>query len=297
MMIVVIIVLSAAVCVLAAKLFSIKRRIDSISKQLDDSENNLITTQLNGDELEAVVKKINRMIENEQKVKVEIRREQTVLKHAIADISHDIRTPLTSVVGYLQLAKRSAENEEQHTNISIALERARYCSTLVNDFFELSVIDSKGCEPVMERVDVNDLLCELILANYPNFEAKGITPRFADNGRSVFAQADRKMLTRVIQNLISNGTKYGNERMDFVLTVDEAVHISVSNPISENEIDTERIFDKFYRVSKSRTTNSAGLGLYICKQFVDAMGGSISALAEGGILTITVTLDMDDGNM
>lgn len=148
---------------------SLKRRIDSISKQLDDSENNLITTQLNGDELEAVVKKINRMIENEQKVKVEIRREQTVLKHAIADISHDIRTPLTSVVGYLQLAKRSAENEEQRTNISIALERTRYCSTLVNDFFELSVIDSKGCVPVMERVDVNDILCELDTCQLPEF--------------------------------------------------------------------------------------------------------------------------------
>ena len=282
----VIIALSAAVCVLAAKLFSLKSRIGSISKQLDDKDNTLITTQLNGDELEAVVKKINLMIENNHKAKVEISKEQIALKQAIADISHDMRTPLTAVVGYLQLA----ENEDRRTNVSIALERARYCSSLVNDFFELSVIDSKGCEPVMESVDLNDMLCELILANFPNFEAKSIMPHFKDSSKPVYVYADRKMLTRVIQNLISNGIKYGSNRLDFILTVDEAVHISVSNPISDNEIDTEKMFDKFYRASRSRTAGGAGIGLYICKQFVEAMDGSVSASVRGGMLTITVTL-------
>ena len=286
----VIIALSAAVCVLSAKLFCLKSRIGSISKQLDDKDNTLITTQLNGDELEAVVKKINLMIENNHKAKVEISKEQIALKQAIADISHDIRTPLTAVVGYLQLA----ENEDRRTNISIALERARYCSNLVNDFFELSIIDSKGCEPVMESVDVNDMLCELILANFPNFEAKSITPHFEDSGKPVYAYADRKMLTRVIQNLISNGIKYGSDRLDFTLTADETVHISVSNPISDNEIDTEKMFDKFYRASRSRTEGGAGIGLYICKQFIEAMNGSVSASVRDGVLTITVTLGIYD---
>lgn len=297
MEIIVILVLSVAVCFLTAKLFSLKRRIGSVSKQLDDKDNALITTQLSGDELESVVKKINLMKDNEHKARVKISREQTALKQAIADISHDIRTPLTSVVGYLQLAERSAENEEQRTNIGIALERARYCSTLVNDFFELSVIDSKGLEPVMEMVDVNDLLCELILANYPNFETKGITPHFEDSGKPVLANTDRKMLTRVIQNLISNSIKYGHDNIEFVLTADEAIHISISNPIQDNEINTERIFDKFYRASKSRTDKGAGIGLYICKQFVEVMGGDISASLEDGILTITVMLDIVDMNL
>lgn len=284
----VIIVLSAAVCVLAAKLFSLKRRIGSVSKQLDDTANTLITTQLSGNELEAVVKNINLMIENAHKAKVEISKEQAALKQAIANISHDIRTPLTSVVGYLQLA----ENEDQRTNISIALERARYCCSLVNDFFELSIIDSKGCESVMESVDVNDMLCELILANFLNFEAKSITPHFEDNGKPVYAHADRKKLARVIQNLISNGIKYGGDRLDFALTADEAVHISVANPISDYEIDTEKMFDKFYRASRTRTADGAGIGLYICKQFVDAMDGSVSASVADGMLTITVTLEI-----
>lgn len=286
----IIIVLSAAVCVLAVKLLSLKHRIGSVSKQLDDEKNALITTQLKGDELEAVVRKVNIMKESEHKAKVEIGKEQAALKQAIADISHDIRTPLTSVVGYLQLAERSSGNEEQRADIGIALERAKYCSTLVNDFFELSVIDSKGIEPVMESIDVNDLLCELILANYPNFEAKGITPHFEDSGKPVYAYADRKMLTRVIQNLISNGIKYGHNNIDFVLTADETVHISVSNPIEDDKIDTERIFDRFYCSSRSRTDNGAGIGLYVCNQFITVMGGNIEATIQNESLIITISL-------
>ncbi len=291
--ILVIIVLSAAVCIFAVKLFSLKSRIGLVLKQLDDKDITLIKTQLGGDELEAVVKKINLMIENDHKAKVEIGREQTALKQAIADISHDIRTPLTAVVGYLQLA----ENEEQRKNVSIALERAMYCSSLVNDFFELSIIDSNGYEPIMESVDVNDMLCELILTNFLNFEDKGITPYFEDNGIPVYAHADKKMLIRVLQNLISNGIKYGSDRIDFTFTVDEAIHISISNPIMDNEIDTEKMFDKFYRASKSRSAGGAGIGLYICKQFIEAMDGCVSASVRNGILTITITLGIDDVNV
>jgi len=261
-----------------------------VSKQLDDKNKTLITTQLGGDELEAVVKKINLMIENDHKEKLKINREKAALKQAIADISHDIRTPLTSVVGYLQLAQRSAEGEEQRTNIDVALERARYCSTLVDDFFELSVIDANGCEPEMEKVDVNDLLCELILANYPNFEAKGVTPRFKDAGEPVYVYADRKMLARVIQNLISNGIKYSYGNLDFSLISDDVVHLSVSNPVDEHEIDTDRLFDRFYRACRARTADGAGIGLYICKQFVQAMGGSISASVRNSRLTLSVSI-------
>ncbi|MBR1391377.1 MAG: HAMP domain-containing histidine kinase [Lachnospiraceae bacterium] len=289
--ILIMIALSVAVCFLAAKLYFLNRRIRLISKQLDVSGNRLITTELKGDSLENAVKKINLMIENNSRAKAEVDKKQAALKQAIAEISHDIRTPLTSVIGYLQLAEKNAEDEEQKTNIAIALERAIYCSKLVNDFFELSVMDSRGCEPIMEKVDVNDLLCELILVNYPHFEAKKIIPKYADPGKPVYALADIKMLTRVIQNLISNGIQYGNSELNFRLDVDEQLHLSVSNPIKEEEIDTERIFDKFYRMSKSRNTSGAGIGLYLCKQLVESMNGSILAAFADGRLTITITLD------
>ena len=279
--------LSAAVCVLAAKLFSLKSRIASLSRQLDEREPSLITTSFAGDALEAVVKKINRMIENSRRAKIEIKREQAALKQAIADISHDIRTPLTSVVGYLQLAER----ENDCAYIGIALERAKYCGSLVNDFFELSVLDSKGCEPVMECVDVNDLLCELILAHFPSFEAKGVTPRFEDSGKPLYARADRKMLTRVLQKLIANGIQYGGGRLDITLAAGDTVQLYVSNLKPDPAPDPKNIFDRFYREGTARAAGGAGIGLYLCKRFVEAMDGKISACAEDGLLTVAVTLE------
>lgn len=287
----IIILLSVAVYVLLSKLLYLKKRLRYVSRQLDDSENRLITTELNGDELEKAIEKINLMIEKNQQAKMEIIKEQVALKQAISDISHDIRTPLTSVVGYLQLAERDVVSEEQRCNISIALERAQYCTALVNDLFELSLIDSKEWNPFMEKINVNDILCELILANYSNFEAKQVMPHFEDSGKPVYALADKKMLTRVIQNLISNGIKYGISQLDFTLGCDEQVHLSVSNPIREHEIDTERIFDKFYQTSKARNANGAGIGLYICKKFVELMNGSIRANVEEERLIVNVTLN------
>lgn len=173
-------ILSAAVVFLAAKLFFLKRQLRFVSKQLDDYNDKLISTELTGDELEEIVVKINKMIDDIGKIKADADKRSAALKENIADVSHDMRTPLTSVIGYLQLALKDCSDSEQRDNINTALERAVYCSKLIDEFFELSVIDSKGCTAELENVDVNELIYELIFANCPNFKAKGITPVFND---------------------------------------------------------------------------------------------------------------------
>lgn len=286
----IIVILSAAVLFLAARLLLIKKQLKSVSEQLDDYNGKLVSVELTGDELEGIVLKINSMIDDISKIKSDADKNSAALKETIADISHDMRTPLTSVIGYLQLALKDCTDSEQRKNINIALERAVYCSKLIDEFFELSVIDSKGCTANLENVDVNELLCELILANYPNFEAKGITPFFEDTGKPVVALADRKMLTRIIQNLISNSIKYAVGKVEFAVYSADMIEISVSNHTTEKFIDTARIFDKFFQTSKSRTSGGAGIGLYICKQFAEAMGGSIEAIFKGEMLTFVLKL-------
>ncbi len=286
----IIVILSAAVLFLAARLFLMKKQLKSLSEQLDDYSGKLISVELTGDELEEIVLKINSMIDDINRIKSDADKNSATLKETIADVSHDMRTPLTSVIGYLQLALKDCTDSEQRNNINIALERAVYCSKLIDEFFELSVIDSKGCMASLESVDVNELLCELILANYPNFEAKGITPIFEDTGTSIIASADRKMLTRIIQNLISNSIKYADGEVAFELSSADMIEIRVSNHTAENFIDTARVFDKFYQTSKSRTSDGAGIGLYICRQFAVAMGGSIEAVFKDNILVFILKL-------
>ena len=98
------------------------------------------------------------------------------------------------------------------------------------------------------------------------------------------------MLTRIIQNLISNSIKYADGKVAFEISSADMIEIRISNYTSEKNIDTERIFDKFYQTSKSRKSGGAGIGLYICRQFAEAMGGTIEAVFEDRILTFVLRL-------
>lgn len=152
---------------------------------------------------------------------------------------------------------------------------------------ELSVVDANQYTPVMEKVNLCEVVCEEILANYLSFEKKGITPLFEQADDEILVLADRKLLVRVVQNLISNGIKYSTGTMEFLITTGECVTLAISNSISEG-IDTEKIFDKFYRADVSRNGEGAGLGLYICQKLVKEMNGKISASSDNEKLTINI---------
>lgn len=287
----VIFILFAAVIFFAAKFYFIKKQIKSISEQLDDCGNKVILIELADKNLEEMTAKINSMIDNIQRIKVHEAKRSSTLKSSIADISHDMRTPLTSVIGYLQLVNKECTDDNIRGNIDIALERADYCNRLINDFFELSVIDSQGCTPILGKVDIAGLLCEQILANYPSFSARNITPHFKEADVPVFVSADKNMLTRIIQNLLSNSIKYTSGDIDCNISVGDNIIMTVSNSTNERNIDTDRIFDKFFRQEESRIANGSGLGLYICRQFAESMGGGIEAKFESGVLNIILMLN------
>lgn len=159
----------------------------------------------------------------------------------------------------------------------------------MDDFFELSVIDSNQYTPVMEKVNICEVVCEEILANYLEFEKKGITPLFEQADDVIDVWAERKLLVRVIQNLISNGIKYSTGDMEFSVIQGERVVLFISNTISQS-IDVEKIFDKFYRADSARNSDGMGLGLYICRKFMEEMEGDIFAVSDEDRLTIKVEL-------
>ena len=284
-----ILILSAAVSILAVKHYGLKKQLKSISQQLSREQTRLVTVDFVDHDVETVAQEINELLERMQQIIIKTNASSAALKSSIADISHDMKTPLTAVLGYLQLAEKKCEDEQIREIINICLERTLYCNALINDFFELSVIESQGCSPKLESIDVAGMICEQILANHPIFEEKGIIPHFEDSDKAVIASADPNMLNRVIQNLISNGVKYTSKDITFrVCQENENVLITVSNPVS-SYVDVEHIFDKFYTQDKSRNKGS-GIGLYICKQLIEAMDGSISAEMDENILSVKVKL-------
>jgi len=284
---IIILMLIIAVSFLSVKLCLVKRQLRKMAEQMQEQNEGLVSVDFVDKDLEAVALHINEKLEQFQKVKVEAVKNEQAMKTSISMISHDMRTPLTSVIGYLQLAEKSCTDEETLQDIKVALDRAKYSNKLVDDFFELSVVDSKQYTPVMEKVNLCEVVCEEILANYLAFEKKGITPLFEQADDEILVLADRKLLARVVQNLISNGIKYSAGKMEFLITTDECVTLAISNSISE-VIDTKKIFDKFYRADASRNGEGAGLGLYICQKLVEEMNGKISASSEDESLTINI---------
>lgn len=291
---VIILILFAAVLSLAGRYYVLKKQIKSIFRQLHGEQTKLVTVELVDRDIEMVAQEINGLLEQIQQTIIQNNASSAALKSAIADISHDMKTPLTSVIGYLQLAEKECQDGKVREMLRICLERTHYCNGLINDFFELSVIEYQGCTPKLENVDVAGMLCEQILASYPIFEGKGIIPHFEDLDKPIFVSADFNMLNRVIQNLISNGVKYTIGELSFCICQEYGkVIMTVSNPIN-TYVDVEHIFDRFFTQDKSRSKGS-GIGLYVCRQFIEAMGGSINAELIEKRLSVKVVLDSAKG--
>ena len=279
-----------AVIFLGWKLALVKRQMKKLTKQMREQRESFLSVELIDKDLEMLVTEMNELIDSVKEVRAEAGRDQESLRASISMISHDMRTPLTSVIGYLQLAEKNCKEEESLQEIRIALERAKYCSRLVNDLYEVSVIDLGTDAPEFENVNLCQVVCEEILAAHPQFEDRGIIPVFEQADEDIWVWADPRQITRVVQNLISNAVKYSAGKVDFSVTQGKRVLLNVTNDLC-GEVDTGRIFDRFYQGDVSRSRGGSGLGLYICRRFVENMGGEIWAECEDGKLAVKVELE------
>ena len=272
------------------KLALVKGQMKNLAKQMREQKESFVSVEFVDKDLEVLVTELNELIDSVKEVRAEAGRDQESLRASISMISHDMRTPLTSVIGYLQLAEKNCKEEESLQEIRIALERAKYCSRLVNDLYEVSVIDLGTDAPDFENVNLCQVVCEEILAAHPQFEERGIIPVFGQADEDIWAWADPRQITRVVQNLISNAIKYSVGKVDFSVTQGKRVLLNVTNDLC-GEVDTGRIFDRFYQGDVSRSRGGSGLGLYICRRFVENMGGEIWAECEDGKLAVKVELE------
>ena len=279
-MIFIIIILTALVLFLSIKLIVIKkemRRITGDMKENADGRN--INVDFIDKDLQNMIMEVNCLYENIMKIKAEGKENEEKIRESISMISHDMRTPLTSIIGYLQVAERSDDKADINSNIDIALDRAKYLNKLVNDFFELSLIESGQVSVDLERVNLCEVICEEILAESPEIDRRRIEPTFEQAEQNIYVSADKKKLVRIVQNLISNSVKYSDKRLEFKIETGsgtEKVEMCIITN-SGTKIDTDRIFDRFVKGDSARASGGAGLGLYICRNFARMMGGDISA--------------------
>lgn len=194
------------------------------------------------------------------------------LKNAVTNISHDLRTPLTAICGYLDLLEQTENSETAEQYIAVIKERTGLLTQLTEELFRYSVILSTKEQLVCEPVVINPILEESIAAFYTVLKQRGIVPQIQLTETKIIKDLDRSALTRIFSNLLSNVIKYSDG--DLKITLSENGEIIFSNMASGlDEIQVGKLFERFYTVETA--CKSTGLGLSISKMLVEEMGGAV----------------------
>ena len=209
------------------------------------------------------------------------------LKTAVTNISHDLRTPLTAIFGYLELLEGEPQTKEAARYLAVIRDRAEMLSALTEELFRYSVILSGESAGRTEAVALGAVLEESLAAFYTALREAGITPAVRMPPVRVVRSLDRGALARVFANLLGNAVKYSGGDLEITLT--ESGVITFSNTAKDlGGVEAGRLFDRFYTVEASR--QSTGLGLSIARTLVEQMGGTIAAEWAGGRLSVVISL-------
>ena len=270
--------------ILAFSLFSWKRQICEITKQI--SENKKLRISLSNKQIEKLAGIINEKKHLEQKTNIQIIQEKEQLKHSIANISHDLRTPLTSIQGYLTLLKDCEDKEEQEHYFSVIQAKTDYLTELVQIFYDLSLIESDDYILGIEKIDVNRIVTDCLIGKYN--ELKELTPTIKIENTPVWITGNAVACKRIIDNLVTNAIRYSDDYIEIVMDADGI--FTVKNTTSElKNIDVNILFQKFYTVDTSRSNGNTGLGLYIVKELLNKIEGGIKEISyKNNILTVSV---------
>ncbi|HLT55885.1 MAG TPA: HAMP domain-containing sensor histidine kinase, partial [Bacillota bacterium] len=266
-----------------ARLLALKKEMNNMVAQLQkynnrqaDKKIDLSLFDKNLEQLGTEVNKLMDLYVDENRKRTRFEKE---LKQMIANMSHDLRTPLTSITGYIQMAeKENIPPEERGELLAIAKSRAKRLESLLNEFFELSVIESNDYLLKSEGINLRNVTIEVLMSFYDRFQEKGIEPVLSITDEDVFIYGDTSAAARVMENLFANAIKHSEGKIQISLQEQNGtVRLMVKNDASSlTDEDVRRMFDRFYMADQSRTGKSTGLGLSIVKSLMEKMGGKVT---------------------
>lgn len=282
-------VLASVVIILSLKVFFMQKAAREIERGFAEcllqDTNTRITVSTGDRHMRALAAAVNRELRRLREQQLQYLNGDRELKNAVTNISHDLRTPLTAICGYLELLEKEEKSSDVARYLSIIAGRAEAMKQLTEELFRYSVILSSEEEPLLEPFDVRGVLEESLVAFYGALVARGITPQIAVTEKPVIRQIDRAALSRVFENVLNNVVKYSDG--DLTVTLDDKGEVIFSNHAAGlSKIQVERLFDRFFSVETAR--NSTGIGLSIARTLMDSMKGSICADYQDGTLLIHI---------
>lgn len=286
-------ILSIIILMLLFYLYFTKKEIKNIINQLNDY--NILHTRKRIDiklfdkDIEQLANSINNHIDIHVNSVVKQKIAEDELKMGIANISHDIRTPLTSILGYIQMSqKENLSKEKQMEYLNVAQTRSESLKNILENFFSLSIVQSPEHKLELNYINLNNLLYEVIAGLYENIEDKKMNLNIEIEEENLIILGDGIAVNRVIENLITNMIKYsrGNEFISLSKEKDMAV-LTISNRVEDiNKESIKLLFNRFYKQDLSRnSSDSSGLGLPITKSLMEKMEGNIKAELNDNIIS------------
>ncbi len=273
----------------------LKRISDQLEELVDDNSEKMLDISLVDKELERMAGLFNRYNDKQRQIVAGAMKDEEFLKDSVANISHDLRTPLTVILGHLQLISKTDLTPDQKERLEIVNNKAVRMKELVDTFYEYSLVTTSNEEMQKDKLNILNMLMDLISDCAPLMDKKGISPKIDLPEHSVYIYSDKNALDRIFQNLITNAIRYSAGDIAISLEDDDkSVVLSVTNPIPDgSELDPDRMFDRFYTGDASRNSGGTGLGLAVVKEFTNKLQGTVEAQREGNKLTIRLELPID----
>ena len=278
-------------------------RISDAVERISEGDLNTQVEVVGDDEFSSMASNLNKMVEDIRRLMDKERESERTKNELITNVAHDLRTPLTSIIGYLELLSGPVvlPPEMQKKYIDIAYSKAKRLEKLIEDLFGFTKMNCGKIAMHVGQLDIVKLLGQLLEEAYPNFVEKGLSYDLQSNVPAKTINADGNLLARLFDNLIGNAIKYGADGKRVLVQIhaeSETVTVSVTNygyVIPADELPL--IFNKFYRVEQSRSssTGGTGLGLAIAKEIVDMHGGTISVASDlnGTVFTVKLQVRFD----
>lgn len=271
-------------------LFLLKKEVNRITKEMKkikaNSSNTLLHTEKASFLFLEEIKEINLLIEENRKNRIDYEKKKENLQNMMTNISHDLRTPLTSALGYLDMVIHSDLKEaEKEKNLQIVFERLKRLEELIEEFFELSKMNSHY---ELEDVNIISILEECIAHYYEDYKRENREVIFKNTQSKMILSSNKMMLSRIFDNLISNALKHSEDNLTIEVKQNKKAMITFVNKFHSEALEIDKIFDQFYTIDISRTNGNTGLGLAIAKEFTEALGGRITASKVGDKLEIKI---------
>ena len=282
-------ILSVIIIALCVKIYLLKKSMIEICSELEEhlftDTNTLISISSGDRHIRYLAAKLNKQLCLLRQQRQRYLNGDLELKEAITNISHDLRTPLTSICGYLDLIEQQEKSEDIERYLGYIENRVQALKQLTEELFRYSIIISTAEDMVFETVNINGVLEESLAAFFAALTKRGITPTVHMPEKKILRCLNKVALSRIFSNILNNVLKYSNGDLDISM-LDNGEIVFTNTAAELNEVQVGKLFDRFFSVEAAR--NSTGLGLAISKTLVEQMNGTITAQYKDSKLSICI---------